>query len=539
MASTTNDIPLQVRHAAHSYVGARQSSGSSEGVSMELEDAQGGGSGGSGGGSGGVELERKMGLWSGMAIVVGTIIGSGIFSVPSLVLQEVGSVGMSMVVWGVGAAVSICGCAAYMELGTMLPRSGGEKEYLDAAYPRPRALAPFVFCLAMIAISFPSGLAADAVVTGVYVLYAAVGHAPVHSEWAQRGIGVAVVVACALMHALCARLAIRVQNALTVVKVLLLVLIVGVGLVGAAGGLHEPRAASFSHSFSGTTRSARAYAAALFKVFFAYAGYTSLNYSIDELRSPVRNLPRAAMGGLLLTTALYILSNVAFFVVLSPAAIRDADTAVAGVFFSAALGAAWGQRVVPALIALAAFGNVMCATFSASRVLLEAAREGYVPWAAHLGAISRRFESPLHALAVIAVLAVVFIVAPPPGDSYAFLIDIGGYQSWFFYGLAVVGLLLMRRTHRALVRPFRAWNAANAVTIATAVFMCIVPFVKPSSSAAGDESAIPYWAAPVAALLFIILSVALWYVQVVVRHGLEFSHYALHHHQSPSSEQIK
>ncbi|KAJ2330489.1 hypothetical protein GGH91_006652, partial [Coemansia sp. RSA 2671] len=317
-----------------------------------------------------------------------------------------------LVVWVIGAVVSLCGCAAYMELGTMLPRSGGEKEYLDVAFPRPRALLPFVFCLSIIAISFPSGIAADA-----------------------------VVVVCGLLHGLCSRVAIRVQNLLTVVKVLLLVLIVVVGVIGLANGLHTPRSKSFEGAFQGTSRNAHSYVSALFKVFFSYAGYTSLNYSIDELRDPVRNLPRAAMGGLVATTVLYVLSNVAFFIVLSPEAMRASSTAVAGVFFTTAFSATWGQRIVPAFIGLAAFGNVMCATFSASRVVFEAAREGYLPFARYLGSVDGRFQAPVWALAFSTVAAAAFIVGPPPGEAYDFLIDIGGYPSWVFYGLSVVGLL--------------------------------------------------------------------------------------------------
>ncbi|KAJ2034450.1 hypothetical protein IW146_003940 [Coemansia sp. RSA 922] len=534
---TPTDIPLQQlrQTAAYAYTDVRQSSGSSSrGISAELDGDQGNEYAAELTADEGITvLERKLGLWSGMAIVVGSIIGSGIFSSPALILESVGSVGMSMMVWVIGAIVSLCGCAAYMELGTMLPRSGGEKEYLDVAFPKPRALLPFVFCLSIIAISFPSGLAADAVVTGVYFVYSASGKpASGHSEWTQRAIGLAVVVVCGLLHGLCSRTAIRIQNLLTVVKVLLLVLIVCVGTVGLANGLHSPRSNSFDSAFHGTSRNAHSYVSALFKVFFSYSGYTSLNYSIDELRNPVRNLPRAAMGGLVATTVLYILSNVAFFVVLSPEAIRGANTAVAGVFFTTAFSATWGQRIIPAFIGLAAFGNVLCATFSASRVIFEAAREGYLPFAQYLGSVNHRFQAPIYALAVSTILSAAFIVGPPPGEAYDFLIDIGGYPSWVFYGLSVVGLLIMRRTHKDLARPFRTWVSANVLTIATALFMCIVPFVKPE----GAATSIPYWAAPLAATLFIAASIPMWYIQIVIRLGLDRSHYAL---KTQSLEGIK
>ncbi|KAJ2365988.1 hypothetical protein H4S01_002952 [Coemansia sp. RSA 2610] len=495
------DIPLtRLDDEARSSLGSGSELGGSE-----LGDAA----------LGGPELERTLGLWSGMAIVIGTMVGSAIFSAPGLVLAAVGSVGMSLALWVVGAGVSVCGCAAYMELGTMLPRSGGEKEYLDRAFPRPRALLPFVFSLASLAISSPSALAADAVVTGTYVLYAATGRPAEHAAWAQRAIGVGVAVFCAFAHAFCVRAAIRLQTALTLAKVLVLVLIVAVGF---GSGLHAGTR-GFGDAFAGTSGHPRAYASALFKVFFAYSGYTALNYSIDELRSPVRTLPRAALGGLAATATLYVLTNAAYFAVLDAEAVRGAGTAVAGVFFGRALGPLFGQRVAPLLVALATLGNVLCGMFSASRVVFSAAREGYLPGGAVLGAVSR-FQSPLAALALTCALTVLFIVTPPAGEAYAFLVDIGGYPQWLFYALAVAGLLVMRRTHADLPRPFRAWHVANAVTLATAAFMCVVPFVPPESPA----GRIPYWAAPLAALAFMAVSCGLWYVQVVVRRGLERAH---------------
>ncbi|KAJ2719370.1 hypothetical protein GGI07_005251 [Coemansia sp. Benny D115] len=532
MSASAGDIPLRVQgrppsypsqpvaqHADRDRNGSSISEFSSSIFSFDIDDDGGTAEADSGapGGSDGRTLERRLGLWSGIGIVMGSIIGSGVFSTPALILDSVGSIGMSLVVWVIGALVSVCGCAAYMELGTMLPRGGGEKAYLDAAFPRPRAFLAFVFCLSSIFVCWPTGLAADAVVTGSYLLYAANGRDAEPPAWAERLIGLSVAGLCALAHACFPRTALRVQSALTAVKALLLVLVVAVGV------WHMGSFPAGAGLFAGTSRNPSAYAAALFKVFFAYSGYTALNYAADELRNPERTLPRAALGGLLLTAMLYVLSNIAYFAVLDADAVRQAGTTVAGVFFSRTLGSIWGQRVVPVLIALATLGNVMCGTFAASRVIFAAARDGYLPMARLWGSVSSRFQTPLCALAAGCALVSLCIVVPPPGQAYALLIDTGGYATWVFSGLAVVGLLRMRVTHRGLARPFRAWMPANVLSVAAALFMCVVPFVRPSDA---SSRTVPYWTAPVASLAFIVLSMVLWYVQIVVRRGLERAQYA-------------
>ncbi|KAJ1645957.1 methionine permease [Coemansia erecta] len=458
-------------------------------------------------------LERRLGLWSGMGIVMGSIIGSGIFSTPALILGSVGSVGMSIVVWVIGALVSICSCAAYMELGTMLPRSGGEKAYLEAAFPRPRALLGFIFCLTFILICYPTGLAADAVVTGSYLLYAVTGQATGHSVWAERAIGVGVAGLCALMHACVAKAAIRTQSFLTVVKALLLLLVVFVGLFNVGKG-------QLAHNvFAGTSTNANDYASALFKVFFAYSGFTALNYAVDELKQPEKTLPRAALGGLSVTAVLYVLSNVAYFAVLDVQAISSAGTTVAGVFFTEVLGETWGQRIVPVFIALATLGNVMCGVFSASRVVFAAARDGYLPLDHLWASVNQTFGTPVWALGATWALITVFIVLPPPGEAYALLIDVGGYPFWVFSGLAVIGLVRMRFTHGDLVRPFRAWMPAIVVSICAAVFMCVVPFIRPSDA---GSLAVPYWVAPVTGVVFIAVSCGLWFVKTVLLNHVEY-----------------
>ncbi|KAG2182839.1 hypothetical protein INT44_005820 [Umbelopsis vinacea] len=422
-------------------------------------------------------LKRTMGPFSAMMVIAGMIIGSGIFSTPSGILISVGSIGMSLMVWVIAALASVCGVLAYIELGSMLPRSGGEKEYLD---------------------------------------YAGITDNP----WAERGIGIVVITIVCLLHSFSVPWGIRTTDWLTMIKIIVLVMISITGIIAAAGGTHAPPTHAFTNAFEGTLADGSGYAIALFKAFFAFDGWNNANYVIGELRNPVRTLKVAALSAISLVSVLYVLANIAYFAVVPKDVILTSKTVVAAEFFTRVYGPRAGGQALPVLVAISSFGSVCAMTFTAGRVIMEAAREGYLPFGSFFGQVSR-YDTPANAFIIHWVITMILMLAPPAGDSYNFIVNLQSYPEWWFYGASVVGLLILRRTQPYAARPFKSFWITNVFFVLVSVFLVIVPFIPPKVS---DTPSIPYYVVPVVSLAFIALSACLWYIRVKLFHGLETSY---------------
>lgn len=200
---------------------------------------------------------------------VGRIIGTGIFSTPSSVTESVGSVGAALLLWVLGFLLAASGLCVWLEMGSMIPRSGGEKVYLEAVYRQPKLLITIVFAVQAVALGFT---ASGCVVFASYVWVAAGKKA---SEWEERGVAIAVIVFITMLHTLLPNWGVRGMNVLGVYKVILLLFIVITGWVvlgGHVSSIPDPYS-SFRNCFEGSATSSNLYAIALFKVLNSFSGY--------------------------------------------------------------------------------------------------------------------------------------------------------------------------------------------------------------------------------------------------------------------------
>ena len=244
-----------------------------------------------------------------------------------------------------------------------------------------------------------------------------------------------------------------------------------------------------------------------------------MNYALDELIDPVVNLPRSALTAIGVTSFLYLSATLSYFVVIPTVAVDTHATVLAAQFFTLCFGETIGKKVIPFFIGLSAFGSVMCMVFGGSRVVFAAAREGYFPYGHFLG-IANKQDGPIGALLFNMVMTLVLMLAPPPGNAYKFLIDLAGYPEWIFYGISVVGLLYLRFREPHTIRPFKSYWITNMIFIAVCVFLTVVPFIPPQNS---SDANYPYWLYPTIGLVFIILLIPLWYLQIVTNKGMEKS----------------
>jgi amino acid transporter len=351
-------------------------------------------------------------------LVVNRVIGTGIFATPGSILALSGSVGLSLFMWVAGALIAAAGTAVYLEFGTAIPQNGGEKNYLEFVYRRPRFLTTCLYTGYVVLLGWASG---NSVIFGEYILHAAQVEV---DRWNQRGVGLACITAAFLIHGTALKWGIRLQNLLGAIKVIVILVIVVTGWVALAGHINylpkEQHPHNFANAFEGTTGSAYGVVTALYNVIWSFVGYSNANYALSETRNPVRTLKIAAPLAIGVIAVLYMFVNIAYFAAVSKEEILEARRLVAASLFRNMFGPA-AERALSVFVALSAFGNVLSVIFSQGRLVQELGREGVLPFS-RLWASNRPFNAPLAGLFEHWLVSVIIMLAPPPGDAYDFIL---------------------------------------------------------------------------------------------------------------------
>ncbi|EIE91565.1 hypothetical protein RO3G_16276 [Rhizopus delemar RA 99-880] len=221
-------------------------------------------------------------------------------------------------------------------------------------------------------------------------------------------------------------------------------------------------------SFYGTSNSIGPYASALYYVMNSYSGWHNLNYILDE--DPIKNLPKASSAAILSTATLYILTNIAYLVVLPLDTMKSSEFIVAAAFFTRSLGENFVSTVLPLFIGLSAFGCGAAINFSAGRVIMEVSRQGLLPYGHLFGKVNPRFKSPVNAYLLQYILSILFIFGPPPGAVYQFVVAFAAYPVYVFYFLMALAILILRKREPKNNRPIKA----PLVPYITAIFSMVV-----------------------------------------------------------------
>lgn len=316
-------------------------------------------------------LGRTLSWQSAYILVISRVIGSGIFATPGAVLRAVGSPGLALTLWVVGGLTAACGLAVSLELGCMLPRSGGDKVYLEFAYRRPRFLASTLVVFHVVLLGFT---ASNCIVFSEYVLFAAGAENP--SDGLRKGLAVALLSAVTIVHGCFRRAGVAVQNALGWLKVGLVIFMILSGLYavvafGPEPGGGEPGLPSLIHDpWQGSVWNWGVIATALFKVFYSFAGLENANNVLNEVRDPVRTLRSVSLTALATSALMYLLINLAYLFVVPVDVIKSSGELVGALFLERVFGHHLGGRILPLAIALSAAGNVMVVAFAMVRLLL-------------------------------------------------------------------------------------------------------------------------------------------------------------------------
>ncbi|HMD17069.1 MAG TPA: amino acid permease [Terriglobales bacterium] len=430
------------------------------------------------------ELARDLGLSHAGAVVVGTIIGSGIFLVPTEMMQAVGSARLVYLAWMVGGLLSFFGALTYAELGAMKPQAGGEYVYVRDAYG---PLAGFLYSWTWFLIAKPASIAT--VTTGLVRILETF---PIFSFFSLACISRPFTISYGQLVAIGATLLISWLNYVgvrragdfqflfTLLKVAIILGIVAVGFSYRGGTW-----ANFATEFTGAKGGVVGFFAALVAALWAYDGWNDLNMMAGEIRNPQRNIPLSLIWGVATVGALYILVNAAVQYVLPAAAVaaseRPASDAVALV-----LGRA-GASLVSAGMAISMLVTLNGTIMSGARVPFAMARDGYFFKA--MAEVHPRFHTPSVAIVVQCGLAIVLLLL---GGSFRQFFSLAIFAEWLFYMIAGSTVFVFRRREPLADRPYRVWGypVVPALFVLASAALLYYTFTDNLKSSAGGCLAI-------------------------------------------------
>jgi len=426
------------------------------------------------------ELKRDLGLWAALAIVVGTVIGSGIFRVPQAMILNLGSVPLVFLVWLVGGFLSLAGALTYAELAAAMPGAGGEYVYLSEAYG---PLWGFLYSWTQMFVAKSGSIATLATAFFEYtahfipqfeVVWFSLG--PFAVKYGQV-FALVLILLLGGVNYLGVRIGGDVQVAFTAVKVGLIGFVILAGLLYAPSPGHAaapvPAQAIPSSLFAG-------FIAALVAALWAYDGWNNVGMVASEVRNPQRNLPVSLIGGTAGVIGIYMLANWAYFRVLSPGEV-GAHKLVAAEMMQRVAGH-WGAGAVSLAAMISIFAALNGSILTGARVPYAAARDGLFFKSA--ARVHPAFRTPGVSILMLSAWSAVLVLS----GKYEELFDFVIFGSWILYAMATASVFVLRRTRPDLPRPYRTigYPAVPLFFLAGAVVLEISTlWTKPRESIAG------------------------------------------------------
>jgi basic amino acid/polyamine antiporter, APA family len=426
------------------------------------------------------ELVKGLGVYGATSVVAGTMIGTGIFLVPSLMLQNVGTPWLVIGVWVFAGALSLFGALGYAELGAAIPEAGGEYVYLHRAYgPLPGFLYGWTYF-------FVAKTASIAAIATGFVLYLSyffpqlsevIWQLPIPlpgSDFTFRLTGLQagsaiLILLLSVLNVLGVRRSGAVQTVFTASKLVVLALLIVLGLTLGHGSFEHFRQSVAWESRPGFLA---AFGVATVSALWAYDGWNNLNMVAGEVEKPQRNVPRALILGTLLVIGVYTLTNLAYFYVLAPSEAAATST-VAADAARRILGGAGGAFIAVGVM-ISSFATLNGSILSGSRIPFAQARDGLFP--KFLAGIHPKFHTPAAAILAQAVIAGIFALSGTYEALYTKVI----FSEWLFYALVTAGIFILRRRRPDLPRPYRTWGypLVPAIFVVLAALLLVNTFIE-------------------------------------------------------------
>ena len=380
-----------------------------------------------------ISLERNLSLFDAITIVIGMVIGSGIFFKPSIVFKNAGSPFLGVLAWAVGGLITMASGLTIAEIASAIPKTGGVFVYIKELYGERLA---FLFGWVQSVIYTPGAIAALAIVL-VTQITAFIPLSNIH----QKLLAMFFLVFVSFLNIVSSKLGSKIQGIVTIAKLLPIAIIIILGfLKGTATG---------DVKILETTSSLTGFGAAMLGTLWAYDGWVSVGNMAGELKNPKKDLPKSIILGLSLTIIVYVLINIALVKILPMDLIIFSEKPASDA--AVVLFGATGSKFISIGILISIFGALNGYIMTGVRIPYAMAREGLTPFSKFFGKIDKRFGTPLNAFLIEIGLACLYVLS----GSFNMLTDLVMFALWIFFTMTVAGIFILRKKFKHLERGYK------------------------------------------------------------------------------------
>lgn len=382
-----------------------------------------------------ISLSKSIGLLDAIAVVIGVVIGSGIFFKASMVFSNAGSPLLGILAWIVGGVITMAAGLTIAEIATAIPKTGGVFVYLKELYGEKWA---FLYGWVQTIIYVPGASAALGIVFATQATY----FIPM-TDLQQKLLAIAMILTIMFSNILSTKLGSKIQFVSTIGKLLPILIIITFGLIKGT-----------AHSFStiqgaGSVGTISGFGAAILGTLWAYDGWVGISNIAGELKKPKKDLPKAIIIGVLVIISVYVLINLAIINVIPVEDVINSDkpaSDAATVLFGKS-----GANLVSAGILISIFGALNGYLLTGVRVPFAMANEGLLPFSKTLGKVNDKFKTPLNAFILEVILACIYVFS----GSFEMLTNLVMFVLWIFFTMAVAGIFILRTKHKDIERPYK------------------------------------------------------------------------------------